>query len=364
MMNDFQRKKDNQSLHFEDLDPSMFEKMVYSMLATSGKYEGFRPYGMKGTDEGVDILCIEKETQQKYFVQCKRCANLTRSNLLEIVDKIINGNNDILGNVILVVAACDVRKKAYEDFESYAKEKGFSKAMLIGRTDLYVDLHREEYKIIKDRFFGSDIDKEEHARKRIEAAKLGEQLVNQSLLRKFGKLTNEDRYHLLEHPYDKFKVSKVIIRSIYDDVYPDTDDEGKHDSWFKSFPFNIYHDGIQMKIAPWTSETIVINPCGEWMLKSEFDKCKYDGEYMELNVDIIGNIPYSYIADIKEDGDEYFDYPIISCVFNGKSGPFKNIWYDFYDREMHGHIFFEKIGKRALITENDYWRLKRKYGLQ
>ena len=48
-----------------------------------------------------------------------------------------------------------------------------------------------------------------------------------------------------------------------------------------------------MKIAPWTSETIVINPHGEWMLKNEFEKCKYDGEYMELNVDIIGNIPYS-----------------------------------------------------------------------
>ena len=75
-------------------------------------------------------------------------------------------------------------------------------------------------------------------------------------------------------------------------------------------------------------------------------------------------IPYSYIANIKENGDEYFDCPIIFCAFNGKSGPFTNIWYDFYDREMHAHIRFEKSRKRALITENDYWRLKRKYGLQ
>lgn len=98
-------------LHFEDLKSSMFEMMVYSMLKTSGKYEGFRPYGMKGTDEGVDILCVEKDSQLKCFVQCKCCAALTRSDLLKIVDKIVNGNNDILGNVILVVAACDVRKK-------------------------------------------------------------------------------------------------------------------------------------------------------------------------------------------------------------------------------------------------------------
>lgn len=70
--------------------------------------------------------------------------------------------------------------------------------MLIGRTDLDVDLHREEYKIIKDRFFGSDIDKEEHARKRIEVAKLGEQLVNQSLISyqscSFGWWTNRRGY--------------------------------------------------------------------------------------------------------------------------------------------------------------------------
>ena len=165
----------------------------------------------------------------------------------------------------------------------------------------------------------SSKDKGSSLEKRIEAAKLGEQLVNQSLLRKFVKLTNEDRYHLLEHPYDKFKVSKVIIRSIYDEVYPDVNEEGKHDTWFKSFPFNIYHDGIQMKIAPWTSETLVIYPHGEWMLKNDFDKCKYDGECMELNVDIIGNIPYSNIVDIKEEGDEYFDCPIIFCAFNVKS---------------------------------------------
>ena len=363
MMNDFQVKS-SRRLHFEDLEPSMFEMMVLEILDISGMNNDIRHYGKKGADQGVDIYCTEKNSGLTCFVQCKRYNNLKKSQLRAIVDKIIEGNKDTDGQSLLVVSSCEVRKEAHEDFKTYAKVKGFSKAEIWGESILTSKLHQEKYKTIMENYFDSGIGQEELARKRIEAAKLGEQLVNQSLLRKFVKLTNEDRYHLLEHPCDKFKVSKVIIRSIYDEDYPDTDDDGKHDSWFKSFPFNIYHDGIQMKIAPWTSETIVINPHGEWMLKNEFEKCKYDGEYMELNVDIIGNIPYSYIADIKEDGDEYFDYPIISCVFNGKSGPFKNIWYDFYDREMHGHIFFEKSSKRALITENDYWRLKRKYGLK
>lgn len=113
--------------HFEDLKSSIFEMMVYSMLKTSGKYEGFRPYGMKGTDEGVDILCVEKDSQLKCFVQCKCCAALTRSDLLKIVDKIVNGNNDILGNVILVVAACDVRKKHMKILNLTQKRKASQK---------------------------------------------------------------------------------------------------------------------------------------------------------------------------------------------------------------------------------------------
>ena len=333
MMNDFQLKS-SRRLHFEDLEPSIFEIMVLEILDISGMYKDIRHYGKKGADQGVDIYCTEKNSGLTCFVQCKRYNNLKKSQLRAIVDKIIEGNKDTDGQNLLVVSSCEVRKEAHEDFKTYAKVKGFSKAEIWGESILTSKLHQEKYKTIMENYFGSDIDKEELARKRIEVAKHGEQLVNQSLLRKFSKLTNEDGRHLLEFPYDKFKDSKVIIRSIYDDVYPDTDEEGKHDSWFKSFPFNIYHDGIQMKIDPWTSETIVINPHGEWMLKSEFDKCKYDGECMELNVDIIGNIPYSNIVDIKEDGDEYFN-----CRF-------------------------EKSRNRALITENDYWRLKRKYGLK
>ena len=96
--------------HFEDLKSSIFEMMVYSMLKTSGKYEGFRPYGMKGTDEGVDILCVEKDSQLKCFVQCKCCAALTRSDLLKIVDKIVNGNNDIEKNHTKILNLTQKRK--------------------------------------------------------------------------------------------------------------------------------------------------------------------------------------------------------------------------------------------------------------
>ncbi|MGN8653063.1 hypothetical protein [Segatella copri] len=352
-------------LHFEDLKSSMFEMMVYSMLKTSGKYEGFRPYGMKGTDEGVDILCVEKDSQLKCFVQCKCCAALTRSDLLKIVDKIVNGNNDILGNVILVVAACDVRKKAYEDFETYAKEKGFSKAMLIESTDLDIDLHREEYKFIKDRFFGSDIDKEEYARKIMEYAKKGEQLVKEKLLRPIERVTYEIKEHYLEFPSEKFICSEVIIRSIKDkDISLISDNKEMPDTRAKFFLYDIYNDGIQLYVAPWTSETIVINPYGQWLDKKEFEKLDYQGEHMELNVVKIGKIPYSNIVIIDQDGDLNYSCPIIWCNFQGEHGPFVDFCYSYHDEEKRRRICFEKGRKHTLIDRNDYLRLKQKYALQ
>ena len=48
-------------LHFEDLDPKMFEAMCCNIIAESGLYDDIRPYGIEGADEGVDIFCVEKK---------------------------------------------------------------------------------------------------------------------------------------------------------------------------------------------------------------------------------------------------------------------------------------------------------------
>ena len=59
-------------LHFEDLDPKMFEAMCCNIIVESGLYDDIRPYGIDGADEGVDIFCVEKKSQLHCFFQCKR----------------------------------------------------------------------------------------------------------------------------------------------------------------------------------------------------------------------------------------------------------------------------------------------------
>lgn len=346
-------------IHFEDLEPKMFERMFLNILETSGLYEDIRSYGIEGSDEGVDIYCIDIKSQLRYFIQCKRYERINKSELCKIVDRIIKGNNNTEGQVLLVITSCNVSKNAYESYETYAKDKGFSKAQIYDRTRLDSILHLEKNRCIKDRYLGADIDKEDLARKRLEYAKKGRYLVEQKLLRKINIKSTETIERLFEYPYEKFKTSEVIIRSIYDEFYPKANDDGQHDTWFKSFPQNTYNDGIQLNIAPWTNEIIVINPNGEWLLKKEFDKINIHGEHMELKVNIIGNIPFSSIVDIYEEGDSYFSCPIIYCKFQGELGPFSNICYDYHDKEIRSRILFEK-GMRASICEDDYWRLKRK----
>lgn len=364
MMNDFQVKS-SRRLHFEDLEPSMFEMMVLEILDFSGMYKDIRHYGKKGADQGVDIYCKEKDSGLTCFVQCKRYNNLKKSQLRAIVDKIIEGNKSTDGQSLLVVTSCEVRKEAHEDFKTYAKVKGFSKAEIWGESILTSKLHQEKYKTIKENYFGSGIGQEELARKIMEYAKQGEQLVKEKLLRKIESITNETEEHFQEFPSEKFMYSEVIIRSIKDRVVaPISDNKEMPDTRAKFFLYDIYNDGIQLYVAPWTSETIVINPYGQWLDKKEFEKLDYQGEHMELNVVKIGKIPYSNIVIIDQDGDLNYSCPIIWCNFQGEHGPFVDFCYSYYDEEKRRRICFEKGRKHTLIDRNDYLRLKQKYALQ
>lgn len=345
-------------LHFEDLEPMMFERMYLNILDTDGMYEDIRSYGIKGADEGVDILCSEKDGTHRLYIQCKRYEYLSKSELTKIVDRIISGNNIFQGQIIKVVTSCDVTKESYEAFENYAIDKGFGKAFIIGRTLLDSQLHLEKYRLVKERFFGCEISREELARKKIKDSKNGKSLIQKKLLAPITDNSREALMDRIKNPSKKFKDSEVILHSIYDDVYPDANADGEPSSWFKSYLHDTYNDGIQIHLYYWMYEKIVINPIGEWMLKSEFDRCHYDGETLLLNVNIIGRLPFYNVVDINEDGDDYFDCPHIYCIFHEDKGPFSEICYEYHDYETGKRILFEQ-GRRALISEYDFNILKK-----
>ncbi|MCI6051315.1 restriction endonuclease [Phocaeicola plebeius] len=348
-------------LHFEDLSPQQFEDLYRNILHITGDYQDIRAYGIKGSDDGVDIFCTEKATGLNFFIQCKRYKNLHLADLKKIVNRIIEGNNDYQGHVISVVATCDISRDAREGYKSYALDKGFAKAFFIGLRELDDMLHLEQFDRLKEHFLGVAFNQEKIARQKLKYAEEGELLVTK-LLRKIDFPNPKIQKDIIKNPSRKFNYSKVIIKSIYDNVYPFSNKDDQPSSWFISFLHDIYNNGIQLHLDAFRYEEIVVDCCGNWMLKKDFNNCQDQSDILELKVNIIGRIPYYNIANIKMNGDDFYSEPIIICVFDEISGPFTEICYEFHDYATNKRIMFEK-GQRAWMSEYDFYELKQKVNI-
>lgn len=347
-------------LHFEDLSSLQFEDLYRKILVTSNEYCDIRPYGIKGSDNGVDILCTEKATGTQFFIQCKRYNSLCLSHLKTIVDRIVESRNDYKGQAVSIVASCDISRDARDNYELYALSKGFSKAFFIGKRELDDILYLDRFEKVRVHFFGTTIDREEIARQKIKKSEQGEILVNK-LLQNIDFTNPSIRKKLFDDPSFKFKYSDIIVKSIYDDVYPDCNADGRPSSWFRLFLHDLYNDGIQVHIDAYRYEHIVVDCCGNWMLKQEYEEKDIHADVIELKVDIIGRIPYYNIVNIKEKGDFYYSYPIVLCVFDEIKGPYSEICYEYHDMSTNKRIFFEK-GQRAWISEYEFKELKDRWG--
>ena len=340
-------------LHFEDLEPKLFEKMYLDMLVACGKYEDIKWFGLNGCDEGIDIKYTSIETGGKFFVQCNRYTNLSAAPLRKIVDRIIKDSADYHGHTIVVVSSCEITKPAHDAFEQYAIEEGFGKAIFKGRGLLDAELHNLYPKILS-RYFGTENqDNEQIAIKQLEDKKRGEEIVIKKLLHKFDHLSSEQLMTLCKKPELHFVSSELMIKSLFDNVYPESKEDDKSSSCFKTSTYSLYNEGIEVHMYAYTYAKIYIDNNLNWYTSKE----KPDNtQLLELKVNIIGRIPYYNIVDIEEDGDMYYNFPIVTCRYNEEYGPIKSIHYEFRDDEAHMRIAFEK-GKKPLISPYDINKL-------
>lgn len=334
-------------LHFEDLEPKMFEKMYLDILVASKKYEDIRWYGLGGSDGGIDIKFTSIEDGLKYFAQCKRYKALSASGLKKIVDRIVKDAIDYKGQILWVISSCEISKKAYDSFEQYAIEKGFKKAYYKGRGILDSELHTLHSKILH-RYFGIDYaDEEKLLIKRIDDKKRGVKEVNDKLLRTFENLNSKRLLHLCQNPELRFVSSELIIKSLFDKVYPDSNDDEEPSTWFKTWSYDKYNEGIEIHMYAYTYAKIYLDQICNWYTGTN----KPNGiPLLELKVNIIGRIPYYNIIDIEEDGDMFYGFPIITCRFDGEYGPIESTHFEFRDDELHLRIRFEE-GKKVLIGQ-------------
>ena len=305
-------------LHFEDLDPHRFEDLGAELLYRKQVWKRFNNWGRSGSDDGIDITC-EEEKGIRWFCQCKRYQNISTTEIKAAVDKIVSKNENTKDGIILLIVACNLSKKAIEDFEYYSKTKGFKDAFIWSASTLELMLYKDYEKLLS-KYFGFTPDNTKNKERVLQSKKM-KQEVQEKLLRTIN-WNHETRMQIAKDPSLQFRYTKADIRSINDIDDPYGDDA----SFCRIFPFQLTEVGIEFFDCPWVDFRIAINintRC--WRKLKEEDNLK-ENEF-EVRADHTVLIPYYCIVDIMEEGDERSDYPIIICDFEFNNTPFLRSYY-------------------------------------
>lgn len=137
----------------------------------------------------------------------------------------------------------------------------------------------------------------------------------------------------------------VIIRHVNRmDSYPDIDDKEREISpWFRASLFDTYHKGIMIGLR---FGSLSEGPDG-WI----FTNYK-DGDKGDIQVYMIGKIPYEFIEGVNFDGDEYYYFPHIFCHFANKREPYEEIVFCEEVDMGNRHSYLKEIAKYDEVREN------------
>ncbi len=336
--------KTTNRLHFTDLEPLRFEDLCLNIIQRQKDWKDIRHYGRSGNDDGIDILGIDKKDESWYF-QCKRYKSITKNELENIVDKILNFAKSKPNSVILFVA-CDVSKNHFEHFENKCNESGIKNSMIWTASKLEAELYKKHHDLLFT-YFGISIPKE----KTNNATKLRHSLrmkkkIEKLFIRKdldFDTITNLIVYE----PHCRFNVGEMIIRNLDNDIYPEYDD-GKVgiSDWFKVELYDLVHNGVEMYLH---QSKLIIDKNDNWdILEDENDERA--NKYDVLRVNTVGRIEYSNIVELDFDGDEYYPYPHLFCRFNIDEMPYGSIEHYTYGDSQKGIMpfHFEKRLRKKL----------------
>lgn len=317
-------------LHFSDLDPLRFEDLCLNLVTRLDKWKEINHFGRKGSDNGVDIFAIKRDNDidQIWFIQCKRYLTISKTDLTEIVDKVLV--NPSLPDKLLVIVSCDVSRALYQHLKDYSKEKGISETELWTASTLEAKLYKD-YKDLLFIYFGLRIEnkvKDNVARVK-HSLRMEKRVTKELIDHKYIKEAKDFKVFLY-NPSARFISSKVYIRSIDDTTYPSCEEtpSGQISPWFRTFFYDTYHNGIEFWLDAVIGTTVIMDQEGNWEpITDYYDKRKENPKYRTIRAKAIGRIPYYNIVDFKTDGDEYTSEPHLFCKFDNDGMPFEEIYY-------------------------------------
>lgn len=323
--------KTTNRLYFSVLDPLRFEDLCFDIVSRIKDMKKVNHFGRQGNDGGVDIHAIQMQNKKEkhWFIQCKRYIKISKKEIKEIIEKIVLQKT--LPDKLLLIIACDASRNLYNFFKDECLKNRIFESEMWWASDLEAFLYND-HKDLLQKYFGFDLadirklSNDEKVKSGLEMQKRIEQdFLNHEFIN-----NRENSKRLMHEPFWKFISDSVIIHSIDDSEYPSGDikSSNKISPWFRTFLYDLYHNGIEVWLNASVEGKIIMDESGNWeYLRDYYDKRQEEKKYKVFDVKAIGRIPYYNIVGYKLEGDEYYSEPHIFCRFDLDDTPYEKIYY-------------------------------------
>ncbi len=333
-------------IHFSDLNPMRFEDLCLNLIQRQKEWKEIRHYGRKGSDQGIDILGIDHNSNTWYF-QCKRYFKISLAELKNIVEKIIELNKDI-PNYLVIIVSCDISKNQHEKLIEFSLKKGINNTQIWSSSKIEALLYEKHHDLLFT-YFGINLPNERKNNiSKVKQALRMKKKFEKDFLRK--DMDYDSIMTSIFVPHIKFLEGEIIIRNIENDTYPELDkpDSLTISNWFKAELYNVYHNGIEIYLSG--ESDLIYDIEGNWDIVTRRQNIERDINYKRIPIRAVGRISFSNIIEYDFGGDESSPMPHLFCKFDNDNTPYESIEYYSYadSKKKKAPYHFEKNKRKKL----------------
>lgn len=175
---------------------------------------------------------------------------------------------------------------------------------------------------------------EENIPKRIRKTKSNATKIKRNLALKkrmkkdlLDELPREQWKHAMYKPSLRFKYSQLMIRSVDDTSWPDSEEpeEGEISTWFKANVWDFYDNGLELVSSGYYA---IFDEEDNWdTLDWNGDEREKNPKYKKVSYQSFLRIPYEYIVDYDMEPDAYEGVPTIYVEYAKDGMPYEEILY-------------------------------------
>lgn len=305
-------------LHFEDLSWQQFEDIVFDIVHSKYNWKELYPIGQKGGDGGVDIWGVDTNGTT-WYIQCKNHKKFSRKKAEALIDEIADKHEIAKDSKLLVVVACNISLDTFQFIKSHSKEKGFKESEVWVRSNLDAMLYGD-YPELLYKYMGLEKETNKNNEKVLQNSKMKAE-VQKKLLCEI-EWTPKIMMEIAREPFKQFRYAKLVLRSV-DDI---DDPHGDNASYYKISPYDLNDVGIELLDCPGVDFRIAVNTNTRCWRRIKEDEELKENEF-DIRTEHVVLVPYRCIVEIREDGSDVDDYPVVICDFIFNHSPFIRDYY-------------------------------------